>query len=165
MRALPRETREKEKINTRVGLAVIVPIVFVLDRIPKILVLSRFAEGEGVPVFPGFFHITRVNNTGAAFGWLRNASTFLIFVSAVSIVLLTVSMILRRRRPRAADAAWALILGGALGNLYDRLRFGYVVDFLDFRVWPVFNLADACICAGVILIFIEILFSGKKGRP
>ncbi len=161
MRALPRKTREEEKINARLAVAGLVPAVFALDRLLKSLILSRFAEGEGMPVWEGFFHITRVNNTGAAFGWLKNAGGFLIFVSALSVVFLAVYL-WRHRKPDASDAAWALILGGALGNLYDRLRFGYVIDFLDLRVWPVFNVADMCICAGVALIILRML-SGKRG--
>lgn len=114
-----------------------------------------------MPVWKGIFHITRVNNTGAAFGWLKNSGGFLIFVSAISVVVLTLHLF-RKRKPSVSDAAWALVLGGALGNLYDRLRFGYVVDFLDLRVWPVFNVADACICIGVGLIFVRML-TAKRG--
>ena len=118
--------------------------------------LGRLKEGESFPLWQGVLHLTRVNNTGAAFGLWRHAPVLLVAVTAVSVAAISLYLV---REPRAGAGssqgfyAWSLILGGALGNLYDRLRFGYVVDFIDLRVWPVFNLADACICLGVALIF------------
>lgn len=137
----------------------LIPVVFGLDRLSKWLVLQRFQEGESVPlVF--FFHLTRVNNTGAAFGIFRNSGLLLIATSIFCIALLCVMIL--RRQPALTSFATALILGGALGNLYDRLRYGYVVDFLDFRVWPVFNVADSAISVGIFLIFVEIFLRQKK---
>lgn len=135
------------------------PAVFFLDRLLKAAVASRFSEGEGFAVIPGIFHVTRVDNTGAAFGMMRGSVALLAAVSAACIAFLAWGMWRTLAAPRgepapgfAGLAASALVIGGAAGNLYDRLRFGYVVDYLDFRVWPVFNVADAAICAGVFLI-------------
>ena len=142
LRALPRKTREEEKIIRRFTFLSFAGLVFLTDQIFKIILSRVYPEGTGFPVIPGVFHITMVHNSGAAFGILGGNTRFLILVSLGVIA----GLLFFLRRP---SLAWALVLGGAFGNLYDRLRFGYVIDFLDFRVWPVFNLADACICVGV----------------
>ena len=126
-----------------------------MDRVFKIWVASRLEEAESIPVWKGVFHLTRVNNKGAAFGLWRNASWFLTAVTALSVFVILVYF--ARTAPSEGKTnknfhAWALVAGGALGNLYDRLSLGYVIDFLDFRVWPVFNIADSAICLGVLLI-------------
>ena len=151
MRPLPRETR-KEKALTKIFRWALIPSVFLIDRVFKIWVLRYLKEGESLPVGGSLFHITRVNNTGAAFGLWRHASFYLAAAAAVSILII-LSYLVRNPRPvRAHFYGWSLVAAGALGNLYDRLHFGYVVDFLDFRVWPVFNVADSAICVGVFLV-------------
>ncbi|MBI4353238.1 MAG: signal peptidase II [Candidatus Omnitrophica bacterium] len=140
----------------------IIPFVFFLDRIVKIWIIRQCREGEGFSVVPGVFHLTRVHNTGAAFGLLKGAPGFLIFFSLFSIFLFLVLLWrygggARRWAVQGFGSglkigAWALIIGGAMGNVYDRIRYGHVIDYLDFRVWPVFNLADVSICAGVSLL-------------
>ena len=129
----------------------VIPFVFLIDRGFKIWAVSRLNEGEGIPVWKGVFHLTRVNNTGSAFGMWRDWPWLPVAVTAVAVLGIFVH--LARGRDAGNFFGWSLVLGGALGNLYDRIRFGYVLDFLDFRVWPVFNVADACICLGVFLIF------------
>ena len=142
---MPRKTREKEKIIRRISFFSLINVVFLVDRILKIIVSFSYPEGGGFPVIPGIFHITVVHNTGAAFGILKGQPLLLMIISAA--VVSAFLFILRHH-----SAAWALVIGGSLGNLADRLFFGYVIDFLDFRVWPVFNAADACICVGVACI-------------
>lgn len=136
---------------------VIVSSVFAVDRLSKIILLKNFRESEGRPLLGGVFRLTRVNNSGAAFGMLKGHGDFLIFFSMGCVLALTVYLL--RRKNIAGIRVWAssLMLGGALGNLYDRIRCGYVVDFLDFRIWPVFNLADSCITVGVGLMIISFL--------
>jgi signal peptidase II len=140
------------------------PAVFFLDRLLKAVVTSRYSEGEGFPVIPGIFHVTHVNNTGAAFGMMRGSTTFLAAVSVACIAFLAWSVWRTLSSPRDQGAAGfagllasSLVIGGAVSNLYDRVRFGYVIDYLDFRVWPVFNVADAAICVGVFLIGADVL--------
>ena len=121
-------------------------------------------EAETWRLWPGVFHLTRVNNTGAAFGILRNGSAALAVFSALSVAAIVAYLAgFFGARPRNA-AAWALVAGGALGNLYDRLASGYVVDYLDFRVWPVFNFADACISVGIAWILFQLMQNPAKGR-
>lgn len=130
--------------------------LFFADQLSKRLVLHYLSEQSSVPVVPGVFHLTRVNNTGAAFGLFRGAGVFLIAVTAASAVLFSVYVLARWECLRSWQrAGWILVIGGALGNLYDRFTHRHVVDFLDFRVWPVFNLADAFVCTGVALIFLS----------
>ncbi len=134
-----------------------VSLLFLADQLSKRLILHYLSEESSVAVFPGVFHLTRVNNTGAAFGLFRGAGLFLIGVTAVSAALFSAYALQRWEHLRFWHrAGWTLVIGGALGNLYDRFTYRYVVDFLDFRVWPVFNLADAFVCTGVGLIFLSV---------
>lgn len=130
----------------------VVIIALAADLYTKHLTLQYLQVGEFIPV--GIFDIRHVHNTGAAFGMLANSNV--LFVSVAVIVLVGMLMALPRimRAELPIIVSLGLITGGTLGNLVDRLRFGYVVDFIDFRWWPVFNVADSCICVGVgILIW------------
>ena len=143
----------------------LVPSVFFVDRFFKIWVSLRLKEGEGFPVLKGVFHVTRVNNTGAAFGLWKNASYFLIGVTVLSALAIFYYLFgpPGTGKERSKNFyGWSFVLGGALGNLYDRVRFGFVVDFLDFRVWPVFNVADASICLGVFYVFWSVFYASDS---
>lgn len=126
----------------------IVPSIFFVDRALKIWVLSSIREGEGLVILPNILHITRVNNTGAAFGLWRGGTLWLIGVTALAVLVMACYLLLSRRN----YLGWAMVLAGAMGNLFDRVHYGYVVDFIDLRVWPVFNVADTSICLGVAWI-------------
>lgn len=139
-------------------------LVFVLDRLTKYFIIKSFAPGQSVKVVPDIFHITPVFNNGAAFGVLQNCSPFFIVFSFAAIALMLL-IIFKTRRPDTLFAvSLALILGGAAGNLTDRLKFGYVIDFLDFRIWPVFNIADSCISIGIALIAFRLIFNPPSGE-
>ncbi len=131
-------------------------VVFGLDRASKAWVLENLPEGATIPV-TSFFHLTRVNNSGAAFGFLKNSGPFLIVISLICVLALSVALWNKR-----ANLAFPLIVAGALGNLVDRLHYGAVIDFLDFRVWPVFNFADTSITLGVFLAGIEMFRRAKQ---
>jgi signal peptidase II len=121
--------------------------VFSADRLTKLWAMARLAPRSGLPLLP-FFHLTYVENTGAAFGIGRSRNGFFV---VLTLALLGLLFFLRRRWPRGdrwLEGGFLLVAGGALGNLYDRLAYGFVVDFLDFRVWPVFNVADSCVTVG-----------------
>ena len=120
--------------------------------------------GESIPP-DGFFRLTYVTNTGAAFGLFPDQAIPLTLTAAVGVIAL-----LLHYRWGISDSLWlksslGLQLGGALGNLIDRLRFGHVIDFLDFRVWPVFNLADSAIVVGAIVLIYFLLFASKMASP
>lgn len=129
-------------------------LVFIIDQLVKHLVVSTMHLGQSLPVIKGIFHITYVLNPGAAFGMLEYQRWFFIVV-ALAAVLLGVAFYKKLQQESFLMRSGAgLLLGGAVGNLADRIQSGLVVDFLDFRIWPVFNIADIAICAGAgILIF------------
>ncbi len=133
-------------------------VVLALDQVSKAWILTQLTLGESQPILSGIFHLTLVCNPGVAFGLLKNFGWLVVILSWVAVIGL-VGWLLRTSKtaPHNRSLTWGagLILGGALGNLIDRLRFGGVVDFLDFRIWPVFNVADSCITIGVVLIFLS----------
>jgi signal peptidase II len=140
--------------------------VVVLDRITKRLVAHRLPNGQAHTVIPGIFRITDVHNTGAAFSMFAESTSpatirnILIGFSVFAVLILLVMLWRAGRTLTVTSTALALILGGAIGNLYDRIRFHYVIDFLEVHIvnyhWPDFNLADSCICIGACLLIIEI---------
>ena len=162
MCSLPGKIRKEETLRRFAGW-IVVPSVFILDRLSKILVLKHLREGEGFPVWPGVFHITRVNNTGAAFGLWRDSSAQLAAVTLLSVAAISVYLALASGKGQGRNFyGWALVMAGALGNLYDRVHFGYVIDYLDFRVWPVFNAADTAICLGVFWVLLNAVWKNAS---
>lgn len=136
-------------------------IIIALDLYTKHLVLQAFAYGEHLPV-TSFFDLVRYHNEGAAFSFLAGAGGWQrFFFSGIAIIASVVIIYLLRKHKteKLFCFALALVLGGALGNLYDRLTLGYVVDFLFFYYqswsWPAFNVADSAICVGVALLLID----------
>jgi len=157
-------------MNRKLLEPMLVVAVFVLDRLTKALTLKHLVPGP-VEVLP-FLKLTYVQNTGVAFGMFRDSNTFFIVFSAVLIAAL---LIFRRKLPdfsgsRAAAvysgrAGLALVLGGALGNLYDRLVYGFVVDFFDLSFFPaVFNVADSAITVGAVLLAIGMNLEDNRER-
>jgi signal peptidase II len=140
-------------------------VTFLLDQASKAVVQLWMYQGESIPVVPHFFHLTYILNPGAAFGLMAYQTPLLV---AVTVILL-VGVAVGYRRICAGGPllryGLSLVVGGALGNLVDRLRYGHVVDFLDFRVWPVFNLADMAIVIGACLLTLELIKEGKKKEP
>jgi signal peptidase II len=135
-------------------------LVIVADQISKNLLFNNLYLGQSVPVIPRIFHITMVYNTGIAFGLFKNQTVLFSAISFFVIVLIIFSILEQKRRKDINHLeifALYLILSGAIGNLIDRFRFGYVIDFLDFRVWPVFNIADSAITIGMVLILIRCI--------
>ncbi|MGI6553251.1 MAG: signal peptidase II [Bacillota bacterium] len=144
------------------SIAGIVLGILLLDQFSKYLVQLFLSPGETVPLIHNIFHLTYVQNPGAAFGILAHRTYF--FIVTAFLVIFFILIFFRRLDHRQVylRLGLAMALGGATGNLLDRLRFGYVVDFLDFRVWPVFNLADTAIVLGVGLLCWEILRSPER---
>ncbi|HEY3316472.1 MAG TPA: signal peptidase II [Bacillota bacterium] len=138
--------------------------VIVLDRLSKAIVVRKMAEFQSIPVIPGVFHLTYVRNPGAAFSLLPDKTGFLVVVGLVVVVGIVVFGPRLVRMGAVYAATLGLILGGTLGNLWDRLRGGLVVDFLDLRVWPVFNVADSSLVVGV-LILSYLIIRAPDGGP
>ena len=141
-------------------LAALALAVITVDHVTKTAVADRFLPGESRIVVPHVLYLTYVQNYHGAFGLFGTHP--LLLTAAASAVL--VSFYLWYRKEGAATQvhiAFALIFGGAVGNIIDRLRFGYVHDFIDFRVWPVFNVADSAITIGVGLLLLQMLVREK----
>lgn len=131
--------------------------VFVLDRITKMAVAGSMSYGQSIGILPDIFHFTFVFNNGTAFGLLKGQNMMLAVFAALAIIAVAVYAVKHKIPGLAVSSALGLILGGALGNLFDRVRFGHVIDFLDFRVWPVFNIADSAITVGMIILAWHII--------
>lgn len=128
--------------------------VLVFDQLIKAIITGKLAPLQSVTVIKDVFTITYVRNYGAAFGILQSQTLLLIALSIAVIFFVWSNRNKFSAYPKVFQVGLGLALGGALGNLVDRIRLGYVVDFLDFRFWPVFNLADIAIVSGVGLIIL-----------
>ncbi len=146
----------------------IAAIVLLLDRIAKWSVATNIPLHDSVVVIPGFFHLTHVQNTGAAFGLFADSSAqwkvgALVSFSVIALVIVSALLWKHSHSLSTTTIGLSLILGGATGNLWDRMVSGHVVDFLDFYVgsyhWPAFNVADSAIVIGAILLVSEIVFA------
>ena len=136
--------------------------VVILDQFSKYIVVENMAVGESIPIIEEVFHLTYILNPGAAFGMFAHNRLFFI---AIAIVVIGIIIWARKEilaSPWEVKAGCGLFLGGAIGNLIDRARQGLVIDFFDFRVWPVFNIADIAICIGVGLIIWNLLKTELK---
>jgi signal peptidase II len=135
--------------------------VVLLDQLTKALAVAYLPPETSRPVFPNVFHLTLVENQGIAFGLFQGYEELLFVLITASIaVLILIGLRSDDLRVRI-QMAYGLILGGAIGNWIDRLRVGAVIDFLDFRIWPVFNLADTAITVGVGLFLLDLLIRRK----
>jgi len=153
--------------SARATYLLIALVVFLLDRWTKHIVAQRIALYSHIQIIPGFFRLTHTENTGAAFSLFADSPApwktgVLIAFSAIALVVVSVLLWKNHHAHIATGVGLSLIMGGALGNLWDRLARGRVVDFLLFYYkryqWPVFNLADSAIVVGAGLLVLEILF-------
>ncbi|MEQ2130695.1 signal peptidase II [Caldanaerobacter subterraneus KAk] len=139
------------------AIAIVVFVVF-LDQFTKYLAAKYLMPVGSYPVIKHFFHLTYVENRGAAFGMLQNKTLFFIVITVVVGIVLIYSMI-KLPENSLYNYTLAMILGGAIGNLIDRVRLGYVVDFIDFKFFPaVFNIADSFIVVGAIILGYLMIF-------
>jgi len=147
------------------------PVIFALDQATKIVVEHGVPLYESIPVITGLFNITHLKNTGAAFGlFAGHASTFrTLFFAVITIgALMLILLIFRNTKGNRilTPLSLGMIMAGALGNLVDRIRWGYVIDFLDLywknHHWPAFNIADSAITVGIVLVLVEHLFFHRR---
>jgi signal peptidase II len=152
-------------------LLLISAVIIVLDRTTKSLVASHVPFGDGIPVIPGFLRITHWLNEGAAFSLFADSASpnavrwGLIAFSAVAAIAVLIALIRLGSRITLATIALALVLGGALGNLHDRVAYGSVVDFIEVNIgyhWPDFNVADSSIVIGACLLLLDSLLPRKS---
>jgi signal peptidase II len=143
-------------------------VVVLLDRLSKLAVARNIPLHDGIQIIPGFFRLTHLENRGAAFGLFAESPSewkvaILVLFSAIALVVVSVLLWKNSHAMSTTGVGLALILGGAIGNLWDRLSAGHVTDFLLFYIrdyqWPAFNVADSAIVIGAGLLVFEILFS------
>ena len=139
-------------------------MIFFIDQASKYLAITFLSKTETVPVIKGFFHLTLVFNTGAAFGMFQSQPY--LFAAIALFAAFFINYLLVRKAGKLTSLerlALCFILGGTLGNLADRIRLGCVIDFLDLRVWPVFNVADSFITVGAVMLGLGVIRGiGKK---
>lgn len=156
-----------------VKLIFVAALIIVSDQITKALILKYLPLYNNIPIIPGFFNITHIQNPGGAFGFLANQGPGVRNLVFLFVSSLAVGLILYFYKTTPAGDKWmttalALIFGGAAGNLIDRIRFGKVVDFLDVYIrhlhWPAFNVADSAITIGIALFIFQMLFKNEDGN-
>jgi signal peptidase II len=157
--------------NKYLWVGLIMGIVLILDQCTKHFVDTHIRRHEIITIIPGFFNLTNVRNPGAAFGILSDMHgtwRSLFFISVTLTALIVIAVLIRKTHERLLVFAFSLIAGGAIGNVIDRVRYGEVVDFIQWYVksyyWPSFNVADSAISIGVALLAIDMLFV-KKAEP
>ncbi len=155
------------KGNKYIKLAIIAGLIIAADQITKTLIYNFLPLHQSISVIPGFFNITHIHNPGGAFGFMSDQSPQLRNIVFLFISSLAVGLIFwfYKKTPQSHPVlafGFALIFGGAIGNLIDRIRFGWVVDFLDFFIgnlhWPAFNVADSAISIGIFIFVLHLLF-------
>ncbi|MFC1646310.1 signal peptidase II [Candidatus Omnitrophota bacterium] len=162
--------RGKRKIGVIVPIGI---LVVVLDQLSKLIFSRILPFNYSIPVIENIFHLTLIHNTGIAFGALRGNSKTILIVTLIGLGLIVYSLrkdLLNLKYSLSPNTlfirklAIGFIIGGAIGNMIDRIRLGYVIDFLDFRIWPVFNLADSFITIGAVILFWNLFISDKLAK-
>ena len=140
----------------------VIGCVIVFDQLIKYIVVNSMFLGQSIALVPNILHLTYILNAGAAFGILANQRLFFIAIAAilVGVVVFFYPKIIKLNC--YFKLGIALLFGGAIGNMIDRIFIGKVVDYVDFRVWPIFNLADIAIVCGCILIVYQMLFANER---
>lgn len=136
-------------------------LVFVLDTFVKTLVSGHFYPARSVSLIKGILNLTSVRNTGVAFGLFPGKRLLLILISIAVCAIVIYFYSKTKKKDLLLKVAFAIILGGSLSNLFDRIFYGYVIDYVDFKVFPVFNLSDVAINLGVFLIILDLFFKRK----
>ena len=136
-------------------------LVFAIDTFIKTVISTQLSPAISMPLIKGILNLTFVRNTGVAFGLFPGKRLLLILISIAVCALVIYFYSRTRKKDFLLRIAFAIILGGSLCNLFDRIFYGYVIDYVDFRVFPVFNLSDVAINLGVFLIILDLFFKRK----
>lgn len=152
----PHKDSRNVSIRNKVLVLLICVIVIGLDQFTKMLVKKYITLGGTIDVWPGVFDLTHITNTGVAFGLLQNRQSLVLFSSMIA-VLLIVLFLFKIRHNMLSIFGLGLTLGGALGNMIDRIFLGKVTDFLNFTYWPAFNVADSAVVVGFFLLALFLI--------
>ena len=137
--------------------------IIALDQLTKSRVVETMRLGESIPVVPDFFHLTYITNPGAAFGILPNQRVFFLVMGLALLMLFAFFYPRLKKSDRLLKFGVICLVSGSTANLIDRVQTGAVVDFFDFRVWPIFNVADVAVVAGMFVMIYVIIFMDDKG--
>jgi len=149
----------------RIPYLLLTSVLILFDRLSKGWAIRALDVGRPTPLLGEGIRLTRVHNVGGAFGIFPGSGELFLAVSAIVSLVLLILLIVGRVRGSLARLGMAVVLAGAVGNLIDRLQYGYVLDFFEIRGFPVFNLADTCITIGAGLIILYVLLGGDRHRP
>ena len=130
-------------------------IIIILDQLTKFLIKQNFQLNQSIPVIKNILHLAYITNTGSAFGLFKGLNWFFVLFSI--IVITAIFYYLKKavkNNEKLMQFAVGLLIGGTIGNLIDRIAYGYVIDFIDFRIWPVFNVADSSVTISVIVLIV-----------
>lgn len=137
--------------------------VVALDQLVKRIIVANLSLAQSIPVIQDIFHITYIRNTGAAFSLMDGMQWFLVLFPVLLVVAAVAFLLIKRKSAHPLLlVSVAMIAGGGIGNLIDRVAYGYVVDFFDFRIFPIFNVADIFVCVGCGLMILYVLFFDGK---
>jgi signal peptidase II len=153
----------RSKRNT-MGFIVFAIFILLFDQASKLYIQHNMHIGESIPVIEGIFHITYIENQYTAFGLFKYQTIFFVIAASISVILviLIYKKVIFKKDP-FMYIPLTLVLGGAVGNLIDRVRIdGRVIDFIDFRIWPIFNFADSAIVCGMLVLLIHFLFHAPE---
>ena len=140
------------------------PIVcfLLLDQFVKYLVRTNMELGQSIPIISGIFHLTYIENPGAAFGILSNRRLLFLLLTIIIVGIMFYLYFQLRQKKSLTAFSLGLVISGALGNFIDRFFRGTVTDLFDLRIWPIFNIADICICVGLALLCYLLFFKGEE---
>ena len=135
--------------------------LLIADQAVKHLVRTTMVQGQSIPIIENIFHITYIENPGAAFGILANQRMLFLILTAVIVGVMIYLYCSLSNKKSLTAISLGIVVSGAIGNFIDRFMQGTVTDFLDFRIWPIFNIADIAICVGLALICYFIIIKGE----
>ena len=146
---------------TNLSFIIIIAITLALDQLVKWWVRSEMMLGESIPILQNVFHLTYIENPGAAFGMFKDKTLFFVIFTLIIIGVMVYLYLHQANRKTLFSYSLALVIGGALGNLVDRMVKGTVTDMFDFRIWPVLNIADMAVVIGLIYLAYCLIFRGE----
>ena len=129
-------------------------IIVILDQATKFLIKSSLQPNQSLPLIENIFHLTYTTNTGSAFGLFKNFNSIFVIISFIVASYIIYYILKSGNKKNSAYIILGMLLGGTIGNLTDRIFFGYVIDFIDFRIWPVFNIADSAVSISIAFLIV-----------
>lgn len=158
---------QKRKRKSSLLIILSVFLVLIIDQLSKAVISSKLSVGQSIPIIKDVLHITFIRNTGAAFGLFKDSTYFFIAVSVVAVFIIVAILFKavisgKFYQNFTFNFGLILIMSGAIGNLIDRINLRYVIDFIDVRIWPIFNFADISITIGTSLLIIYFALFDKK---